>query len=100
MRHVKIIVFGATGMIGQAVLAQCLGDQRIDSVLVVGRTSVGRQDDKLREILRDDFFDFADCADDFAGADLYRHIFNRAVAAVKHREIADLKHRRLRDRHG
>jgi len=69
MRHVKIIVFGATGMIGQAVLAQCLGDQRIDSVLVVGRTSVGRQDDKLREILRDDFFDFADCADDFAGAD-------------------------------
>ena len=29
----------------------------------------GRQDDKLREILRDDFFDFADCADDFAGAD-------------------------------
>ena len=69
MRHVKIIVFGATGMIGQAVLAQCLGDQRVDSVLVVGRTSVGRQDDKLREILRDDFFDFADCADDFAGAD-------------------------------
>jgi uncharacterized protein YbjT (DUF2867 family) len=69
MRQVKIIVFGATGMIGQAVLAQCLGDQRIDSVLVVGRTSVGRQDDKLREILRADFVDFADCADDFAGAD-------------------------------
>src|SRR6478736_3433810 len=69
MHEVKIIVFGATGMIGQAVLAQCLGDHRIDSVLVVGRTSVGRQDDKLREILRDDFFDFADCADDFAGAD-------------------------------
>ena len=69
MRDVKIIVFGATGMIGQAVLAQCLGDPGIDAVLVVGRTSVGRQDDKLREILRDDFFDFADCADDFAGAD-------------------------------
>jgi len=69
MHEVKIIVFGATGMIVQAVLAQCLGDHRIDSVLVVGRTSVGRQDDKLREILRHDFFDFADCADDFAGAD-------------------------------
>jgi len=69
MRQVKIIVFGATGMIGQAVLMQCLGDQRIESVLVVGRTSVRRQDDKLREVLRDDFSDFADCADDFAGAD-------------------------------
>ena len=46
-----------------------LGDPGIDAVLVVGRTPVGRQDDRLREILRDDFFDFADCADDFAGAD-------------------------------
>ena len=54
MRHVQVIVSGATGMIGQAVLAQCLGDPGIDAVLVVGRTSVGRQDDKLREILRAD----------------------------------------------
>jgi uncharacterized protein YbjT (DUF2867 family) len=66
---VKIIVFGATGMVGQAVLAQCLADPEIDEVLVVGRTSVGRRDAKLREILHPDFLDFAALADDFAGAD-------------------------------
>ena len=69
MLAVKVIVFGATGMIGQAVLAQCLGDPGIDSVLVVGRTSVGRQDDKLREILHPDFSGLRSLADDFAGAD-------------------------------
>jgi uncharacterized protein YbjT (DUF2867 family) len=84
MRHVKIIVFGATGMIGQAVLAQCLGDPGIQAVLVVGRTSVGRQDDKLREILRADFFDFADCAADFADADAC--LFCLGVSSVRKRE--------------
>jgi len=65
----KVIVFGATGMVGQAVLAQCLADPGVTSVVVVGRTSVGRSDDKLLEILHHDFFDFSTLADDFADAD-------------------------------
>ena len=69
MLPVRVIVFGATGMIGQAVLAQCLLDPAVDSVLVVGRTSVGRQDDKLTEVLHHDFLDFSDLAEVFAGAD-------------------------------
>ena len=43
---VKVIVFGATGMVGQAMLAQCLADGGIDEVLVVGRSTrrpAGRQ---------------------------------------------------------
>jgi uncharacterized protein YbjT (DUF2867 family) len=66
---VKIIVFGATGMVGQAVLNQCLLDSAVDEVVVVGRTPVGRQDVKLREILHTDFLDFSALATDFAGAD-------------------------------
>ncbi|MEP6563339.1 MAG: NAD(P)H-binding protein [Nakamurella sp.] len=69
MIGVKVIVFGATGMIGQAMLAQCLGDDGVDEVLVVGRSTVGRTDDKLREILHRDFTDFSALADDFAGSD-------------------------------
>jgi len=69
MLAVKIIVFGATGMVGQAVLVECLADPAVDEVLVVGRTSVGRREDKLREVLQPDFLDFADRADDFTGAD-------------------------------
>ena len=38
--------------------------------------------------------------DDLARRDRHRDILDRAMAAVEHREIADLKHRRLRDRRG
>jgi len=69
MRVVKVIVFGATGMIGQAVLAQCLLDPAIESVVVVGRSSTGRVDRKLREILHRDFLDFSALADVFADTD-------------------------------
>ena len=44
----KIILFGATGMIGQGVLRECLLDPDVELVLVVGRTPVGQQHPKLR----------------------------------------------------
>lgn len=54
----KVIVFGATGMVGQGVLRECQLDPTVESVLVVGRSSVGQPNAKLREILHADFFDF------------------------------------------
>jgi uncharacterized protein YbjT (DUF2867 family) len=84
MNGVKVIVFGATGMVGQAVLSQCLGDAGIDEVLVVGRTTVGRRDAKLREILHADFTDFVSLADDFAGFDAC--FFCLGVSSVRMKE--------------
>jgi uncharacterized protein YbjT (DUF2867 family) len=81
---VKVIVFGATGMVGQATLAQCLGDPGIDSVLVVGRSTVGRRHDKLREILHRDFWDFTALADAFAGVDAC--FFCLGVSSVRMKE--------------
>ena len=52
----KVILFGATGMVGQAVLGACLRDDGIDSVLSIGRSSTGRAHPKLRELLRKDLF--------------------------------------------
>jgi uncharacterized protein YbjT (DUF2867 family) len=66
---VKVIVFGATGMVGQGVLRECLLDPRVDSVLVVGRTSTGRRHGKLREIVHRDFTDFSALAAEFDGLD-------------------------------
>jgi uncharacterized protein YbjT (DUF2867 family) len=65
----KVMVFGATGMVGQGVLRECLRDPDVDSVLVVGRTPTGRQHTKLREIQHDDFTDFSPIAREFAGQD-------------------------------
>ena len=54
----KVILFGATGMVGQGVLRECLLDASVESVLVVGRSPTGQHHAKLHEIQHDDFMDF------------------------------------------
>lgn len=61
----KVILFGATGMVGQGVLRECLRDDGVGGVLTVGRRSTGRTNPKLRELVRKDLFDFG-----VAGAEL------------------------------
>ncbi len=55
----KVILFGATGMVGQGVLRECLRDAEVESVLVVGRSPTGQRNAKLREIVHDDFVDYS-----------------------------------------
>jgi hypothetical protein len=45
-------------MVGQGVLRECLLDERVESVLVIGRKSTGRTHEKLREVVLSDMFDF------------------------------------------
>lgn len=51
----KVILFGATGMVGQGALRECLLDPDVEAVLVVGRSPTGQCDAKLREITHTDF---------------------------------------------
>jgi uncharacterized protein YbjT (DUF2867 family) len=54
----KVILFGATGMVGQGVLRECLRDDGVQTVLAIGRNSIGQSHPKLRELIRKDLFDF------------------------------------------
>lgn len=65
----KVILFGATGMIGSGVLTECLEDHRVSAVLAVGRSSCGVTHDKLREIIHRDLFDYAAIRDELRGYD-------------------------------
>lgn len=65
----RIIVFGATGMVGQGVLEACLREEEVTEVLVVGRTPTGRSHPKLRELHHEDFTDFTAVKDQLAGYD-------------------------------
>ena len=55
----NVLIFGATGMVGSEVLAQCLAEEKIETVLTIGRRRTGIQHPKLREIEHDDFLDFS-----------------------------------------
>ena len=65
----KVLIFGATGMVGQAVLRECLDDDGVEAVLAVGRSSTGRTHPKLRELIRGDLFDFDGGAAGLGGFD-------------------------------
>jgi uncharacterized protein YbjT (DUF2867 family) len=53
----KVILFGATGMVGQGVLRECLLDREVESVLAIGRGATGQQHEKLHEIVHKDLAD-------------------------------------------
>jgi uncharacterized protein YbjT (DUF2867 family) len=65
----KAILFGATGMVGQGVLRECLLDPDVTEVLSVGRSPSGVEHPKLREVLHDDFTDFSKIESQLAGYD-------------------------------
>lgn len=65
----KVILFGATGMVGQGVLRECLRAPDVERVLVVGRSTTGATHEKLREIAHKDFTDFSAIEADLAGYD-------------------------------
>jgi uncharacterized protein YbjT (DUF2867 family) len=55
----KAILFGASGMIGQGVLRECLLDPTIERVLSINRNPTGQQSAKVIELVHTDFLDFA-----------------------------------------
>ena len=65
----KVILFGATGMVGRGVLRECLRDPEVTEVLAVGRSTLGQADPKLRELLRTDLMQFQDVEDQLRGFD-------------------------------
>ena len=61
------IILGSTGMVGEGVLHICLNHPRVESVLVINRRSCGVDHPKLKEILHQDFHDFAALNDQLQG---------------------------------
>ncbi|MFM1876035.1 MAG: hypothetical protein RL266_1772 [Bacteroidota bacterium] len=66
----KVIITGATGMIGKGVLLECLDDKRIKEVLLVNRNSLGMEHPKLKEVLLKDFSDPSSIKDNLKGYDV------------------------------
>src|SRR5215470_9754858 len=66
---IKTIITGATGMVGEAVLLECLANAAVEQVLVINRKPGGVSHPKLREIIHADFFNLAPIEPQLAGYD-------------------------------
>lgn len=65
----NVIVTGATGMVGQGVLRECLMDPGVMKVLALGRASTEKQDPKLEELVHQDLFNLEPVEDRLQGYD-------------------------------
>jgi uncharacterized protein YbjT (DUF2867 family) len=65
----RVLIFGATGMVGQGVLRECLLDPDIDVVQTVGRSTTGASHAKLREIVQPDLFHYSGIEAELKGFD-------------------------------
>lgn len=65
----RVIIFGATGMVGRGALLECLDDPRVTAILVVGRSPCGAHHAKLEEVLHDNFLNFSALQSKFAAFD-------------------------------
>lgn len=86
----KILLTGATGMIGSAALIEALAHNRVETVTVLSRKPLKIQDPKLRVIVREDFENYADIMNDLEGHDACfwcLGVYQADVTAEEYRRI-------------
>ncbi len=65
----NVILFGATGMVGQGILRECLLDPGVHQILSIVRTPSGQLHPKLHELVHTNFFDYSTIESDLTGFD-------------------------------
>jgi uncharacterized protein YbjT (DUF2867 family) len=86
---IKAIITGATGMVGEGVLLECLNHPDVERILVINRKPGGVSHPKLREIIHADFFNLAPMESQLAGYNAC--FFCLGISSVGMSE-ADYKH--------
>lgn len=82
----KVIITGATGMIGKGVLLECLDHNSIGEVLVIGRNSPGMNHPKLKELILKDLTDFSAVMDQLTGYNACFFCLGISSAGLKEEE--------------
>ena len=88
----NIMIFGATGMVGQGVLRECLLASDVERVLIVGRTASGVTHAKLRELRVPDLMDYSAVEADLSGFDACFFCLGVSSAGMSEAQYARITH--------
>ncbi|MCY0989137.1 epimerase [Nannocystis sp. ILAH1] len=88
----KVLIFGATGMIGQGVLRESLIDPQIEQVTVVGRNPTGQRHPKLREVVHANMDDLGPIMPQLAGHDACFFCVGVSSAGMSEAEYTRVTH--------
>lgn len=87
-----MIITGATGMVGEGVLMECMENPHIERILALTRKPTGRSHPKLTEIIHTDFFNIAPIADQLKGYDACYFCLGVSSIGMKEEEYTRLTH--------
>jgi uncharacterized protein YbjT (DUF2867 family) len=86
----RVLIFGATGMVGQGVLRECLLDPDIEAVQTIGRSSTGADDANLREIVHPDLFHYSGIEAEMKGFDACFFCLGVSSAGMSERQYENM----------
>jgi uncharacterized protein YbjT (DUF2867 family) len=89
---VNAIITGATGMVGEGVLHECLLHPDVESVLVINRKTCGVSHPKLKEIIHSDFFDLSPIEAQLTGYNACFFCLGVSSIGIKEPEYTRISH--------
>ena len=92
MNQINVIITGASGMVGEGVLHECLNSSMVSRVLVVGRRTCGVSHPKLTELLTPDFFNLDSIRSSLRGYDACFFCLGVSSVGMKEPEYTRLTH--------
>lgn len=88
----KVIITGATGMVGKGIMLECLDHNEISEVLVIGRNPIGIEHPKLKELVHADFSDFSNEKNNLAGYDACFFSIGISAAGLNEEQYTKITH--------
>ena len=88
----NVLILGATGMVGQGVLRECLLDESVARVVTLGRTATGQAHPKLREVVHPDLFDLSAVEAQLRGLDACFYCLGVSAAGLSEAEYSRINY--------
>ncbi len=93
----KVIIFGATGMVGQGVLRECLRASDVDLVVTIGRSPAPEPDSaqpnsKLRQIIQPNLYDLSAVEAQLTGFDACFFTLGVSAGGMKQADYERITH--------
>jgi uncharacterized protein YbjT (DUF2867 family) len=88
----KVIVTGATGMVGKGVLLECLEHAEVTQVLSLARSPLGMTHPKLKEVVQRDLFQLAEVERELSGYDACFFCLGVSSVGMKEADYARVTH--------
>jgi uncharacterized protein YbjT (DUF2867 family) len=82
----RILLFGASGMVGQGVLRECLRDPEVTEVVTIGRTAIPIDDPKGRNIVHADLLNYSDIENELSDFDACFFCLGVTAAGLSEKE--------------